>query len=168
MTDFLSAVAPDDEVGHRLHWAFQPRSERTTDRSVLMSKTIGHVRAALGFGLDALGRSNTSNVIAPDAKIMKPCTRARLTSSWRTSPTSLAGSSHSRRAIVDVTDGSIISTVPVTGLMTRFQPETTTDSEYLQDAYDAARRADVPIYTIDRAVSRCRRTRFEAASSSIW
>ena len=94
---------------------------------------------SLGFGLDALGRS-TSNADNDPRYIHAIAVRADYV--LKNVVMSLAGSSHSRRAIVYVTAGSIVPTVP--------SPDRPPDDfDELQDIYQSARRADVPIYTID-------------------
>jgi VWFA-related protein len=141
MTEFIRALSPDDEVAV----VFVGRSDLsrnvTSDRR-LLTQTVDRVREALGFGLDALGSYSTSNDVPPDPRIMYEYARsADLV--LKNVAMSLAGSSHPRRAIVFVTGGSIVPTTP--GLEGRGP----SDFDDLQDAYEQARRADVPIYTID-------------------
>jgi VWFA-related protein len=138
MTDFIRALSPDDEVAVVFVGHSNLSRNFTSDRKVLV-QTVDRVRDALGFGLDSLGRYSPSNVIPGDPRIMYEYARsADLV--LKNVAMSLAGSSHPRRAIVYVTGGSIISTTPGIGL---------NDFEDLQDAYNHARRADVPIYTLD-------------------
>lgn len=138
MTEFIRALSPDDEVAVVFVGRSDLSQNFTTDRSLLL-KTVNRVRDALGFGLDALGRYSPSNVIHGDPRIMYEYARsADLV--LKNVAMSLAGSSHPRRAIVYVTGGSIISPHPGPGL---------NDFEELREAYDHARRADVPIYTLD-------------------
>jgi VWFA-related protein len=141
MTEFIRALSPDDEVAV----VFVGRSDLsrnfTSDRR-LLTQAVDRVREALGFGLDALGRYSTSNVVPGDPRIMYEYARsADLV--LKNVAMSLAGSGHPRRAIVYVTGGSIVPTTP--GLAGRAP----SDFDDLQDAYEQARRADVPIYTID-------------------
>ncbi|HEY3884378.1 MAG TPA: VWA domain-containing protein, partial [Vicinamibacterales bacterium] len=142
MTEFVEALAPGDEAAVVFTQHSDLSQNVTADRAALMA-TIERVRVALGFGLDALGRPNTSNLITPDRRMLVAYARES-DSVLENVAHALAGSPHSRRAIVYVTDGSIVPTTPQAGARAEF-----TDFELLQDAYDAARRADVPIYTID-------------------
>jgi VWFA-related protein len=141
MTDFIGALSPDDEVAIVFVGHSNLSQNFTTDRGLLL-KTVDHVRDSLGFGLDALGRSSASNIVGGDPKIMHQyAVSADLV--LKNVALSLGGSSHSRRAIVYVTGGSV---VPSTFNGPGVGPD---DFDELQDAYDTARRADVPIYTLD-------------------
>ena len=138
LTDFINVLAPDDEVAIVFAGHSNLSQNFTTNRA-LQLKAVDNVRGALGFGLDALGRS-TSNADNDPKYIHAIAVRA----DWvlKNVVMSLAGSSHSRRAIVYVTAGSIVPTVP--------NPDRPPDDfDELQDIYQSARRADVPIYTID-------------------
>jgi len=136
MTAFINALSPADEVAVVFVGHSNLSQNFTSDRTRLL-KTVENVRAALGFGLDALGRSTASNIVN-DAKSI--CAAAR-SADWvlKNVATSIAGSGHLRRAIIYVSAGSVI---PPT-------PDQNCDFEDLLDIYDAARRADAPIYTID-------------------
>jgi VWFA-related protein len=141
MTEFLRALSPDDEVAVVFVGHSNLSQNFTSDRGVLM-RTVGRVREALGFGLDALGRFSTSDLVSSDPRLVAEYARsADLV--LKNVAMSLAGSGHSRRAVVYVTGGSIVPTTPGSG--GRYP----TDFEDLQDVYEAARRADVPIYTLD-------------------
>ena len=143
MTDFIGALSPDDEVAVVFVGHSNLSQNFTTDRGLLL-KTVEHVRNSLGFGMDALGRTSTSDVMGPRPKIIHQyAVSADLT--LKNVATSLAGSGHSRRAIVYVSGGSIAPTTPLPSADARV-PD---DYDELQDAYETARRADVPIYTLD-------------------
>ena len=66
LTDFINALAPDDEVADRVRGSFQSESELHDDRGLLL-KTVDHVRDSLGFGLDALGRPRRTPTALPSA-----------------------------------------------------------------------------------------------------
>lgn len=139
MTEFFQALSADDEVAV-VFVSHSNDSQNFTSDPVLLMRTVDRVKNALGFGLDALGRSiphrdNDKRYIQETAR------SADLT--LKNVVAALAGSGHARRAIVYVTAGSIVPTVPPPGDMTY------TDFEDLQELYAAAQRADVPIYTID-------------------
>lgn len=169
MTDFIEALSPDDEVGIVFTGHSNLSQNVTTDRLAL-ANTIGRVRDALGFGLDAYGRpngsaqgaegrnngdpsarlttsldsrtrSNVSNLFTLDKKIMRDYAR-ETDIVLKNVADALAGSNHTRRAIVYVSSGSILPTVPRAG-------DQLTDYEWLTEVYEASHRADVPIYTID-------------------
>jgi VWFA-related protein len=140
LTDFINALSPDDEVAVVFVGHSNLSQNFTTDRNLLL-KTLNNVRAALGFGLDALGQSMSSAVAStPGCYIHQMAVRSDLVLKGVTA--SLAGSSHPRRAVVYVTAGSILSTTPT--------PDPCADDfDDLQEVYALAHRADVPIYTID-------------------
>jgi len=137
MTEFIKALAPDDEVAVVFTGHSNLSQNFTRDRRLLL-KTVEHVRDSLGFGLDALGCSNGSNIISCDPRIT--CAQAR-SATWvlKNIVLSVAGSSHSRRAMVYVSAGSIL---PLT-------PDQLCDFNDMLEVFDLARRADVPIYTLD-------------------
>ncbi|HKW02066.1 MAG TPA: VWA domain-containing protein [Vicinamibacterales bacterium] len=140
LTGFINALAPDDEVAVVFAGHSNLSQNFTTDRSLLL-KTVDHVRDSLGFGLDALGQSMSSAVAStPGCYIHQMAMRSDLV--LKNVAASLAGSSHARRAIVYVTAGSILATTPTEDICAN-------DFDDLQEVYALARRADVPIYTID-------------------
>lgn len=142
MTEFFQAVSPDDEVAVVFTGRSDLSQNFTSDPARLM-KTVDHVRDALGFGLDALGRSNASNALGADSRQIEPTAR-RADMVLTNVAKSLAGSGHSRRAIVYVSAGSIARTTPSPEV-----PPPPNDFDDLQVVYDTARRSDVPIYTVD-------------------
>jgi len=140
MTDFLTALSPDDEVAV----VFTRRSDIsinfTTSFSRMM-KTVDRVRDALGFGLDAMGQDGTRRV---DPRARASIERS-VAISLKNVVRSLAGSGHSRRAIVLVTDG----------LGYEFMREDLPDlvlrtvrDDYVE-FFGLAKRVGVPVYTID-------------------
>ena len=140
MTDFINALAPEDEVAVAFTGHSNLSQNFTTDRGLLL-KTADRLRSALGFGLDALGQSNAGQVPNDGKYIHAVAVRADFT--LKNIVMSLAGSGHARRAMVYVTAGSIVPTVPDPNR--RFMD----DFDDLQELYALAHRADVPIYTID-------------------
>jgi VWFA-related protein len=141
MTELFQSVSSDDEVAVVFTGRSDLSQNFTSDPARLM-KTADHVRDALGFGLDALGRSNASNVLS-DSRLIEPTAR-RADMVLTNVAKSLAGSGHSRRAIVYLSTGSIARTTPSPEV-----PPPPNDFDDLQEVYDMARRSDVPIYTID-------------------
>jgi VWFA-related protein len=142
MTEFFQALSPDDEVAVVFTGRSDLSQNFTSDPARLM-KTVDHVRDALAFGLDALGRPNASNVVAPDPKLIESTAR-RADIVLTNVAKSLAGSGHSRRAMVYVSTGSVAFTTPHPQ-----DPPPPDDFYDLQEVYDMARRSNVPIYTID-------------------
>jgi VWFA-related protein len=140
MTDVINGLTPSDEAAV----VFTSRSDLgqnfTSDRQLLL-KTAGNLRAALGFGLDALGRTSNAGPYG-DSKYMLAMAQ-RVDGVLRNVATSLSGSSQPRRAIVYVSAGSVLPTTPNPG------SGYPSDFEFLQDVYEAAKRADAPVYTID-------------------
>jgi VWFA-related protein len=147
MTDFIAALSPDDEVA----MVFVGRSDLsqnfTNDVSRLL-RAVDKVRDALGFGLDALARGPAPEPGGMGGPLKTALNHARSSAQvLKNVATSLAGSGHSRRAIVFVSSGSVLDPRMKTNEDKLLAIELLHDD--LQAAYDAARRADVPIYTID-------------------
>jgi VWFA-related protein len=141
MTEFFQALSPDDEVAV-VFVSHSNDSQNFTNDPALLMKTVDRVRDALGFGLDALGHSTASNVIQ-DSKSVAPYARSADLTMINVAK-SLAGSGHSRRAIVYVSSGSVAFTAP------EVCPQSCpSDFDDLQVLYETARRSNVPIYTID-------------------
>ncbi|MEZ5319127.1 MAG: VWA domain-containing protein [Vicinamibacterales bacterium] len=140
MSDFLDALSPDDEVAVVFVGHSNLGQNFTTDRGRLR-RAIDDVREALGFGLDALGRSANEDRTADPRAIAAYARRADWT--LQNIATAMAGATHTRRAIVYVTGGSLATTVDGPG--GRYP----SDFDELQSLYDAARRGNVPIYTLD-------------------
>jgi VWFA-related protein len=140
VTEFVNAVAPDDQVAI----VFVSRSDLsvnfTSDRGSLLD-AADNIRDALGFGVDALGRTNTSNLTVDPRSVVRyaAATNATLLNVLR----AFEGSSHSRKAVVHVTSGALLSTSP--GNKTRFG----SDADDVRLVFEASRRSNVPIYTID-------------------
>ncbi|HUL73619.1 MAG TPA: VWA domain-containing protein, partial [Vicinamibacterales bacterium] len=137
MTEFIKALAPDDEVAVVFAGHSNLSQNFTTDRGLLL-KTVERVRESLGFGMDALGCSVGSDLVSCDPKMT--CAQAR-SATWvlKNIVQSLAGSSHTRRALVYVSAGSIIP----------LRPDVLCDFDDMLEVFDLARRSDVPIYTLD-------------------
>jgi len=108
MVEFIRALSPDDEAAI-IFVSHSNLGQNFTSDARLLMRTVDHVSDALGFGLDALGRSTGSNVVYNDVKYICACARSA-DLAIRNITASLAGSAHPRRAIVYVTDGSIVGT----------------------------------------------------------
>ena len=146
LTDFLRAVSPDDEVAI-VFVGRSDLSQNVTSNVGRLLRTIDRVRDAMGFGLDAWARRSGDEARA-DAGIGVAGGISRYALNYarasadtlRNVAESLGVSGHSRRAIVYVSGQSVIS------------PESLDGQTYLEDlqrAFDAARRSNVPIYTLD-------------------
>lgn len=141
MTEFIRALAPDDEVAIVFVGRSNLSQNFTRDRGLLL-RTVERTREALGFALDALGKTNASNVVYGDTRVILQYARSA-DYTLRNVAMAMAGSTQSRRAILYVTAGSLSPTV--VNPSSRYP----SDHDYIQEAYEAARRAGVPIYTID-------------------
>ena len=141
-TEFIQSLAPTDEAA----LVFVGRSDLginfTNDRARLL-QAIERTRDALGMGIDALGRSGN----AAGARNEVQSYGRALASTLRTTALAIEGSSHARRAIVYIGAGTPLD--PNAGM--RGDERTTAEAvhEELRAAYDKARKANVPIYTID-------------------
>jgi VWFA-related protein len=141
VTEFVQSLSSDDEAAI----VFTNRSDLSVDLTRDISRLLGaadHVRDAMGFGRDALGQTTPSGR-ATGPEIFEDARRAD--SVLQNIADSLAGSAFARRAIIYVSDGSIAPRGP--GAPST--PPTPTDYFFLKDIYEAARRSDVAIYTID-------------------
>jgi VWFA-related protein len=138
MSDFIRALAPTDEVAV----VFVGRSDLSvnfTSEPARALKAIDNTRAAFGFGIDALGRSSNGRD-GKDGKAMTAPGRA-VAYAYKNIAKALAGSTHQRRAIVYVSGGS-----PIDHDQSNWTDEVAPD---LKDAFEVARRANVPIYSLD-------------------
>ena len=132
LTDFARALPPEDEVALVYTGRSDISMNFTTDQSRLLT-AIDKVRDAVGFGLDA----------DPPAKDLKFTKRRaqQAAEAIGNVALSLAGSTHPRRAIV------YVGTMPV------FDPDLPDGLEFrqihLRDAFERAKRSNVPVYTID-------------------
>ena len=141
LTEFVQSLSPDDEAGI----VFTGHSNLSVDLTRDVAKLGGvadHLREALGFGEDALGATSAGG----------PAIRPLILENARSTDfvlknvaESLAGSGFARRAIVSVTAGPPVFPDPCVICPWGYG----SDSEFLKDVYDAARRADVPIYALD-------------------
>jgi VWFA-related protein len=121
-TEFLQALSPTDAVAIVFVGRSDLGQDFTTDGSRLAT-AIAHVPEALGFGLDA----------GPYRRFMDAYRRSTVFVLGNV-VASLAGSRYARRAVVYVSSG--------------FATDVARDNELLA-VFESARRADVPIYTID-------------------
>jgi VWFA-related protein len=137
VTEFLQALSPDDQVAV----VFVGRSDLSvgvTSDLTRLGTTVDRVREALGFGLDALGHSTASNLAQADV-ILNYARQADAV--LENVARAVAGSGHSRRAIIYVSGASVATL--------KAPPALHSDYFFRMDIYEAARRADVPIYTLD-------------------
>ena len=107
LTEFIRALAPDDEVAIVFTGHSNLGQNFTRDRAALL-KTVEKLREALGFGLDALGKTNASLITQGDSRILMQYARSA-DFVLRNVATSMAGSTQMRRAIVFVTAGSLVA-----------------------------------------------------------
>ena len=138
MSDFVRALSPIDEVAV----VFVGRSDLsvnfTTDPARAL-KAIENTREALGFGIDALGRSSNDSRGRDDRAMTAPGRAVAF--AFKNVARALAGSTNQRRAIVYVSGGS-----PIDHEAANWGHVV---SEDLKDAFEVARRANVPIYSLD-------------------
>jgi VWFA-related protein len=140
MSDFIRALSPADEVAV----VFVGRSDLSinfTTEPARALKAIDNARAAFGFAIDALGRSSNGHSSGgKDGKAMTAPGRA-VAYAYKNIAKALAGSTHQRRAIVYVSGGS-----PIDHDQSNWTDEVASD---LKEAFEVARRANVPIYSLD-------------------
>lgn len=141
MTEFLSSLSPDDEVG-MVFVGHSDLSRNITRDPGQLVEAIKNVRAAFGFGL---GTGMTPPGALPD-RSTEPYARSV---AWelKNVAASLAHSGHVRRAIVFVTGGTSLD--PAAPAVSRERAVVRGYQLDLNDAFEAAKRADVPIYTLD-------------------
>lgn len=150
ITEFVTSLAPDDEVGV----VFTGRSDLginiTRDRARLLA-ALGRVRDAMGFGLDALHRLPGGGDAEIDGmrKLANiPLGYAKATARTIVNVTqALAASQHPRRAIVFVSAGVAID--PQSSPNTEEFQWWRAIHEDLETAFGKARQANVPVYTLD-------------------
>lgn len=138
MADFVRALSPADEVAVVFAGRSDVSVNFTTDPARMLG-AIEHTREAFGFAIDALGRSANEGR-GMDSRAMTAPGRA-VAFAFRNAAQALAGSGHPRRAIVYISGGSPIDHEAAnwTGVV----------SQDLEDAFEVARRANVPIYSLD-------------------
>jgi VWFA-related protein len=152
MTEFLRSLSPQDEVAITFVNRADLSENFTTDLGRLV-KTVNNVRAAFGFGYGAdaltaaspLGARGIGSAFAAPHLVLQAAQSAVY--NLKNAATTLANSGHARRAIVYVSAQSVLDVgAPID------QPEFASARAYqglLEDAFEAARRADVPVYTLD-------------------
>jgi VWFA-related protein len=135
ITAFVQALSPEDEVA----MIFTGRSDVSvnfTHDPARLLKALDGVKVALGFGIDAKGNDPSAKMANGEALF-----HANLTvDAIRSATDALVGSAFVRKAIILVSGFSPIPSASGEGHVLQL---------YLEDAYAAARRADVPIYTLD-------------------
>ncbi len=141
MTDFIAALSPDDEVAIVFAGRSDLSQNFTRDLGRLL-RTVDRVRDAMGFGQSVLITRDTKEVSQALA-----AARA-LAFSLKNVASSLAGSSHPRRAIVLVSAGTPIDPDPDPRAIEEIAAARLIRDE-LDAAYAMARRSDVPIYALD-------------------
>ncbi|MDA1306473.1 MAG: VWA domain-containing protein [Acidobacteria bacterium] len=152
MTEFIAALSPDDEVAI----VFVGRSDLgvnfTTDRSRLL-RAVDDVRDAAGFAIDAMGRTTSRPPMTQEGGGLRAILNTTmsygrsLAATIRTTAMALEGSDHPRRAIVYVGAGSPLD--PNISLGADEKPLADMVYDELKMAFDRARRANAPIYTLD-------------------
>jgi VWFA-related protein len=172
LTDLVNVFSPDDEVAMVFVSHSNLGVNFTRNTSLIMAR-VDNIKAALGFGLDALaagpqkdkdpdadlatsialgpaslrGRDKSQQLIAPPSKFRLSYARSAVQTLSMVSH-SLAGSNHGRRAVFFVTGGTTIDP-----FASSFDESLALDFRTLHDEYlkvfDDAKRADVPIYVID-------------------
>ena len=160
LTDIVQSIPTDDKVAI-VYVGRSDLGQNFTSNTGLLMNAVNHLRAALGFGFDALPGGNalpkTDDTTVPSGGTggTAPASSAASTpgsaapadlvfeqartafDTLRYVAGALAGSGHERRAIVYVG-----------GMTTAFQ----TDDRYqreIRKTFAEAKRADVPIYTVD-------------------
>lgn len=153
LMDFIAALSPDDDVaivfvGH------SNLSVNFTRNAARLRAAIDHVRDAMGFGLDALAAEpdGAATAAAANGLILTRPSGNRVNYARSVAfvlgnvASALAGSGHARRAIVYVSGGTTVRPFGCRG------DDLTCSSDFGDDllaAFEAARRSDVPIYTLD-------------------
>jgi|SRR5579864_1554022 len=146
MTEFLQRLSPQDEVAITFVSRSDLSQNFTTDLGRLV-KAVNNVRAAFGFGYgaDALANRGIGQADAAAQLVLQADQSAVF--NLKNAAITLANSGHARRAIVYVSAQSVLDPAAPVG-----SPEFKFARAYqllLLDAFDAARRADVPVYTLD-------------------
>jgi len=145
LTDLVQSIPPDDQVAV-VYVGRSDLSQNFTNNTGLLLAAVGRLRNALGFGFDTLPGGNridgeTGTLIGQGAHPGYVGAQARTSSDvLRYVAEALTGSSHERRAIIYVGG---MTTIPSTG------PGSEDYKHELEKAFDKAKRADVPIYTLD-------------------
>ncbi len=142
VTDFLRQLSPDDEVAI----TFASRSDLAQDFTSdfgRLTKVLGRIREVAGMGLDA-----APDDLSPVDAL--PAARSTIMV-LNNVAAALAASGHARRAVVLVSGGTTLR--PGDSMNSEELPEfhgmePIVNAE-LTDAFDTARHAGVPIYTID-------------------
>lgn len=153
LSDLIDSVSPDDEVA-MVFVGHSNLSVNFTRDTARLRAAVEHVRDAMGFGLDALAsepngdataRSGSGTILTrPAGNRVNYARSAAFT--LKNTAAALAGSGHARRAIVYVSGGSVVKPF---GCIGSDQNCSSDFGDELLDAFNAARRADVPIYTLD-------------------
>src|SRR5262249_45298532 len=136
MTEFLSTLSPDDEVAILFTGNSKLSQNFTRDTSLLV-KTIKNVRAAWGFGIGVRAAEQIEDL--PYARSV----------AWQLENLAhpRAHSGHARRAIVFV--GAYSQLNPAAAIGSRERIDAELAQADMDRAWAAAKRADVPIYTLD-------------------
>jgi VWFA-related protein len=145
MTDFIAALSPDDEVAV-VYVGRSDLSQNFTKDVGRLLRAVDKVRDALGFGLDALAHTPTPEPQPTKTALNYARSAAQV---LKNVATSLAGSGHSRRAIVFVSSGTTLDPRLKTNPVELKLVPIELLHDDLEAAYEAARRGNVPIYTLD-------------------
>ena len=152
MTEFVQSLPPTDEVAITFVGRSDLSQNFTTDVSRLV-KAIANVNSAFGrgYGADAMTAASPGATLGIAGAAAAPmavfqAAQAAVFSLKNTAMT-LATSGHARRAIVYVSGQSVLD---LSASMD--SPEYSRALQYqeiLKDAFEVARHADVPVYTLD-------------------
>jgi VWFA-related protein len=136
MTEFIDNLSPNDQTAVLFVGRSDLSQNFTNDRTRLL-KTVASVRAAFGFGIGVYGQEQVEEL--PYARDV----------AWqlRNVAEVLANSNYARRAIVFV--GAFSQLDPGASLDTREFADYKIMQLFMDDVFTAAKRSDVPIYTLD-------------------
>jgi VWFA-related protein len=142
MTEFVRTLSPDDEVGIVFVGHSDLSRNLTRDTGTLV-EAIKNLRAALGFAVDL--SPNPAGLVDKPGEVDQDA--RRLAWELKSVTQSLANSGHARRAIVLVSPGTQLD--PASPFRSKEKALERSYQLEIDDAFVAARRADVPIYTLD-------------------
>lgn len=152
LTDTLNAIPPDDEVA-MVFVSHSDMSVNFTRSRAPIQRAIDNVRGALGFGLDSLAHApNGAGTAGATDQLYSSTSPSRFRAIYaktavetlRSVARSLAGSNHSRRAILFFSGGTTLTPWDIGSPNYNLELA----DELLATVAEAA-HADVPIYAID-------------------
>ena len=141
MTEFVRTLSPDDEVGI-VFVGHSDLSRNLTHDTGTLIEAIKNLRAALGFAVPLSSSvPGTLNSVEVDEDARRAAWELRSVAE------SLAHSGYARRAIVFISAG--VQLDPTSPLVSKEKAHERSYQLAMDDAWQAAKRADVPIYTLD-------------------